>query len=675
MVLYEMLTGRRCFEGETVSDTLAAVLRADIDWAALPHETSPSVYRVLQRCLARDPKVRIHDIADARLEMDEAPQVVVGTATPSTPKRQRAIPWILATVFGLIAAVALIRFPRERHAPPPVVRVSKVLKGVRATGDTLAISPDGAIVAFWAWDPLTQGRLMLWRIEDGEVRPFGGAEDFGIPFFSPDGQWLGTVGARIRKTALSGPAFVDVAKAPEQFAGACWTPSGEIVLGREDGGLLAVSAAGGELRDLTKPEKPGVSHRFPHVLPGGETLLFTIAGPKGNSAAVLPIRKGKPSSPIREVLANAEAAQFVPPGYLVFWTGSGPPLAAPFDLSSLAVTGPAAPALGGASGASYDDTSWLTVSATGTVAYVPRMSLRSLQRLVWVERSGAEVPLDLPAAEYTDPGISPDGASISYGIVGDRSQQVWVHNLKSGASTRLTFETTRNMAPVWTPDGLRATYGIGRGAVLSRSADGTGLPVTLSPENLRFSLPSSWSPDGKTLAMQTWNGTSLDLTLLRCDEAGGAKGPCRLEKLDSTDAFESLPQFSRDGRYLAYASNDSRRSEIYVRAFPGPGGKWQVSTAGGSEPRWSRDGRELFYRIGDALMAVPVGASPGSFGAPKRLFEAPYADVGGVVDYDVGPDGRFLFMKPVETGHDLTLELVLNWPTELARLAPPEAKK
>ena len=662
-----------------MSDTLAAVLRADTDWAALPRETPASVRRVLQRCLVRDPKLRIHDVADARLEMDEAPLALQPTGTALAPSWRRAIPWSIAAVFGLVAAAAFLRSSRDGQAlPPPVVRVSKVLKGIRATGDSLAISPDGTNVAFWAWDPSTQGGVMLWRMESGEVRPMGNAGEVGMPFFSPDNQWLGIVGARIRKTVLSGTDLVEVAKGPraEDISSACWTPSGEMVLGRLNGGLVAVPAAGGELYDLTKPETPGVSHRFPHVLPGGKALLFTISGPKGEVAAVLPFSGGKAVGPIREILPNAEAAQFVAPGHLVFWRGTGPPLAVPFELSKLTVTGPAAAVLGGPNGASYDRSSYLAVSATGTVAYAPRTSERSVTRLVWVDRSGAEAPLDLPAAEYIDPGISPDGASISYAMGGERSQQVWAHNLKSGASTRLTFEATKSMAPVWTPDGLRTTYCVNAtGAVVSRSADGAGIPVTLSPENAKFSYPSSWSLDGKTLAMQTWTGTSYDVTLLRCEEAGGTKGPCRFEKLESTEATEWLPQFSRDGRYLAYTSNESGRSEIYARAFSGPSGKWQVSTAGGTEPRWSRDGKELFYRIGNALMAVPVGASPGSFGAPKRLFEAPYADIGGVDDYDVAPDGRFLFMKAVETIQDLTLELVLNWPTELARLAPPEARK
>jgi eukaryotic-like serine/threonine-protein kinase len=680
-VLYEMLTGRRCFEGETVSDTLAAVLRADIDWTALPRDTPPSVRRVLQRCLERDPKLRLHDVADARLEMDETVPVPEQQSAVAVSTWKRLIPWALVTVLAFVVAAALLRSSRASRRPaPPVVRVSKVLKGVRGTGDTLAISPDGTVVAFVAWDPLTQGRLMLWRMEDGEVRPFGGGGARGKPFFSPDGQWLGIVGARIRKAALSGADIVDVAQAPSDVIyGACWTPSGEIVIGRSHGGLVVVSAAGGELRDLTKAD-PGFSHCFPQVLPGGRALLFTVSGPKGDLAAVVPISKGKAAGPVREVLSNAEYAQFVPPGHLVFWRGSGPPLAAPFDLQSLSVTGPAAPVLGGASGADYDGSSWLAVSATGTLAYAPHIQVPSLQRLVWVDRSGAEVPLDLPAAEYVDPGISPDGASISYGIAGERSQQIWIHNLKTGASTRLTFERTRHFAPVWTPNGLRTTYCVFETrAVVSRPADGTGLPVTLSPENVKesvlSSLPVSWSPDGRTLAMQTWNGTALGLTLLRCDEAGGVKGPCRFEKLQSADVSEGLPQFSRDGRYLAYVSNESGHNEIYARAFPGPGGKWQVSTAEGTEPRWSRDGRELFYRAGNALMVVPVGSSPGSFGAPKKLFEAPYADVGDVIDYDVGPDGRFLFMKPVEASRELTLELVLNWPTELARQAPPERKK
>ena len=241
---------------------------------------------------------------------------------------------------------------------------------------------------------------------------------------------------------------------------------------------------------------------------------------------------------------------------------------------------------------------------------------------------------------------------------------------------RLTFDEVQNMAPVWTPSGGRIVYlADGPGPVVSRSADGAGPPVTLMPTEA-WTFPTSWSPDGKTLAMTSWDPSGLDVSMMRCEEPGGIQGPCRVEKLIATPNNERLPFFSPDGRFLAYLSNESGGEEVYVQTFPGAGGEWQVSTSGGTEPRWSRDGKELFYRSGGALMAVSVATSPGvSFGTPRKLFEAPYADVGGTADYDVGPDGRFLFMKDVGNTANLSLQLVLNWPTELARLAPPGKTK
>jgi len=402
-------------------------------------------------------------------------------------------------------------------------------------------------------------------------------------------------------------------------------------------------------------------------------VLFMIARPNSFTAAVVPFEKGKATGPIREVLSDAQAAQFVAPGHLVFWRGEDL-LAVPFDLSSLTVTGPAAPALG-ASRVSYSESSFLSVSATGTLVYAPRLRELSPRRLVWVDRAGIETPLDVPVREYVDPAISPDGQKITFAVAAAKVQQVWVHELKSGASTRLTFEEALNMAPTWSPDGLRIAYTVAPGtAVVSRLADGSGSPVTIAAEGAS-SFPTSWSPDGKTLAMQSWDG--MDVKLLRCEEGGGTKGPCRLGKWVATGANEHLPYFSPDGKYLAYVSDESGREEVYVQPFPDRGGKWQVSSDGGSKPRWARNGKELFYRIGNALMAVPVGSSSRPFGVPKKLFEAVYAtsEIGSVGDYDVGPDGRFLFMKPMESSSRLTLELVLNWPTELARLAQPVAKK
>ena len=409
--------------------------------------------------------------------------------------------------------------------------------------------------------------------------------------------------------------------------------------------------------------------------------MFTIAGGQNSPVvAAVPLSGGSPAGPVREIVSNAEAAQFVSPGHLVHWRGTSF-LALPFDLVSLRVTGPAVPVLGraGAAIVSIDDAKFLAVSATGTLVYSPREQQRSSRRLVWVDRRGGEIPLDLPPRDYYDPSISPEGNRIAITVLEEKSQHVWVLTPKTGALTRLTFGETYNMAPVWTPDGRRIVYVVGEpGAVFSRSADGAGSPVTLSPKEER-SFPTSWSPDGKTLAMLGIGPPEgYGVTTLRCEEAGGVKGPCRVEKLTATKKPEALPYFSPDGRYLAYVSGESGGSEVYVQTFPGPGGKWQVSTAGGTEPRWSRDGKELFYRTrnGDALMAVPVALSPSfSFGAPRKLFEAPYAMVGGVDNYDVAPDGRFLFMKNVEGTSRLSLELVLNWPTELARLAPPGGTK
>ena len=368
-VLYEMLAGRKAFEGETVSDTLAAVLTRDPDWNALPSGTPASVRRVLKRCLDRDPRTRLHDIADARLEMDESPEPVEAESRIPETRWKRAIPWVLSGVLALTAAAALLRPVSRNPAPvPTVIRVSRPLDGINVIGSTIGISPNGTRIAYSTWDETNQLRLMLWRTEESEPRAIAGPGlgGFALPFFSPDGEWLGVVGReKIAKFPISGGDFIDVAERPAEDAiGACWTSGGQIIFGRRTGGLMAVPAAGGELREITRAGAKGVGHRWPQALPGDRALLFTIGGAeKGPPRAVIvAISKGRVDGPIRELVADAEAAQFVPPDHLVFWRGTSF-LAVPFDLSSLSVTGPALPALKGVSGAA----SWLAVSSTGTL--------------------------------------------------------------------------------------------------------------------------------------------------------------------------------------------------------------------------------------------------------------------------------------------------------------------
>ncbi len=594
-VLYEMLTGKRPFGGASVADTLAAIIRDEPEPLEKRTPNAPAPVRwIVDRCLAKERLGRYdstrdlaRDLATCGLYLSETTSGAAAARPLPQPAWRRAAPWALSAILALAAATALLRPTRQSPSPaPPVVRISRPLHGITSVGPALAISPDGTRVVFAAWDPSAGDRLMVWKIEEAETRPIAGSRGYtftkggwGKPFFSPDGEWFGLIGQeKIRKAAFSGGGFVDVAKAPsEETVGACWTPGGQIILGRRSGGLLAVPAAGGELREVTRPGAPGLSHRWPQILPGDRALLFTIAGGQnGPVTAVVPLLRGEPAGPVREIVSDAEAAQFVAPDHLVYWRGTSF-LALPFDLVGLKVTGPAVPVLGGAGAGvvSIDDAKFLAVSATGTLVYAPREQQRSSRRLVWVDRRGGEVPLDQPARDYYDPSISPDGNRIAITVLEEKSQHIWVMTLKTGALTRLTFGDTYNMAPVWTPDGRRIAYVVGEpGTVLSRSADGAGSPVTLSPKEAR-SFPTSWSPDGKTLAM-LGIGTpdGYGITALRCEEPGGVKGPCRVENLTATGNPEIMAYFSPDGRYLAYMSYESGDSEVFVQAFPGAGGKW-----------------------------------------------------------------------------------------------------
>jgi len=356
--------------------------------------------------------------------------------------------------------------------------------------------------------------------------------------------------------------------------------------------------------------------------------------------------------------------------------------AVPFDPQRLTATGAAVPVVEGVLQSTFSGAAQYSVSATGSLVYVSGGVQAAQSRLVWVNRNGAEQPLAVPARTYMFPRLSPDGRRVAVNIA-EQGTQIWLYDLPRDTLTRLTFEGSVNYLPIWTPDGKRIAFQSnkeGPGNIFWQLADGSGGLERLTTSEYTQG-PMSWSRDGQRLAFHEVNpDTQRDIWVLRMGEPSAGPGQVRKAQPFLRTRFDELaPRFSPDGRWLAYISNESGRYEICVQPYPGPGGKWQISTEGGAEPAWNPNGRELFYRSGDKMMSVDIATQPGfAAGKPRMLFEGRYEPAPfPIANYDVAPDGqRFLMVKPSESaeGAPTQINVVLNWFEELKRRVPTGTK-
>ena len=516
-----------------------------------------------------------------------------------------------------------------------------------------------------------QGTTMLYSrsLDSFDSAPIFGTEGAESPFFSPDGLTVGFFAeGKMRKVSVSGgaPSVIAVAGA---VRGGSWGPDGTIVFAPSiTGSLFRVSADGGAVKPLTVVDRKNkeFGHRWPEILPGGKAVLFTIwTGGNFDSAriALISLVTGQK----RVLVDGGYYARYVPPGYLVY-ARAGEVLAVPFDLDRLEVRGRPVPILksvmtnlsfGTAEFASADD---------GTLVYLPGGSQVGDRTLAWVDRKGVHQSLPAPPGGYLTPRISPDGKLVAISLLGN-NLGMWVYDLGRGTLTRLTSEGVIPF-PVWSHDGRQLVYSgtlDDRLNLYRMNADGGGVAERLTT-NEDAQWPGSWSADGQVLAFtEAAPETGYDLMTLRLH------GDHQTQVFLQTASNEYGPNFSPDDHWLAYGSDESGRQEIYVRPFPGPGGKWQISTEGGVEPVWARDGRELFYRNGDKMMAAAIQTAPTLIaGKPRMLFEQHFEKsiFPFEANYDVSPDGkRFLLVVPSEgESTPAQINVVLNWSDELRRL-------
>jgi len=699
-VLFECLTGKRAFAGETITETIAKILESEPDWALLPVDTSPFVRAVLRQCLQKDSTGRLHDIADASIGIQESatrPSELV--AFP----RRFSLWWIAGSVaVGAIAtALIMVAFMKHSQVAPSnlvtraIIRIEpgQWLAGIarqpdfwRPSRTAMAISSDGHFVVYTAIEgsPSSQAipRLYMRRTDQMEAKPIAGTEGGINPFLSPDDRWVGFwAEGKLMKVPVEGGVPAILCDVSPLF-GASWELDNNIVYSPGHFvGLFSVSADGGKPEALTTPDqtKGEVSHRLPYSLPGGKGVLFTIMREGWDtkpSVALLDLKTRRR----RVLMEDAADARYVPTGHLCFLR-RGTLMAVPFDLNSLDVTGQPVPAIANVMQAinstnavyntcagqfSLSDSGWL-VYVTGGV--VPDME----NSLVWVDQRGTAQPIASFKAPFQAPRLSPDGRQIAYLTTGSE-WRLNVYDLTRGTASPLTGEGKSHFA-TWTTDRKRLVFSwwkSGQPNLYWQPSDGSS-PMERLATSEYVQWPGSLTPDGTTLAfVEEYPDTAADIILLDLKSR-------RAAPFLNSRSEERYPVFSPDGRWLAYSSTESGRQEVYVRPFPNPGGKWKLSLEGGTEPLWARNGKQLFYRWQDQVWAVDVRTDAGFTPTkPRLLFEqAGYRMTTPIRCWDISLDGqRFLMVKVDDRKPQPVTEMILvqNWFEELKRLVPTGKK-
>jgi Tol biopolymer transport system component len=684
-VLYEMLSGRRAFEADEIADVLARVLTQQPDWTSLPPTVPAGIVRLFRRCLEKDPKRRLADIADARLDIDEALAQVNDDTTPmptgavreAGSGRQTKVAWAVAAFFAASAlglGISILRRPVLAEAPAyrSTILVQENLSS-RATSHRFKLSPDGRRLAYVALD--ASGRIMLWvRAFDSLAgQPLAGTDDATAPFWSPDSRFIAFFAdQKVKRIGATGGPVTVICDAPastgRRVTPGSWSRDDVIVIPSPDSPTIArVAAAGGGTPSAVTTLAAGgaeTQHGFPFFLPDGRRFLYVAY----NDLVPLGLYVGSlDGQPLVRLMDTASDGQYAN-GSLLFMRGTTL-LAQPFDPARLALTGDAvAVAEGVLTNISFMRAGAFSVSETGALVYQGFGSTggsTGTARLVWSDRAGNQTAVLDERLPYRDLDLSPDGmrASVSRANARDNTSDVWIVGASRGMQTRFTVDATDDFSAIWSPDGADIVFASRRKGHLNlyrKTASGAPREEVLLEDQVD-KTPTSWSSDGKFILYSIAGPqTGPDIWVLPL--AGDRKPFAFLESVSD----ERFAQFSPDGRWVAYAASESGRLEVYVQPFPGPGEKQQISRAGGSYPRWRSDGKELFYHsLDNKLMAATVSAGGGrvDVDAVQPLFDMRAPDGLPRSFYDVAGNGqRFMIVVPDDTA-STPLTLVSNWPT------------
>ncbi|MGH2436429.1 MAG: protein kinase domain-containing protein [bacterium] len=663
-VLFEMLTGAKAFDGASDADVRAAVLLGDLPWASLAG-TPSSLRTLVTYCLVRDRKNRLRHMADVRLFLDSAETGASSVtdqadASPPRPAWLRPVAVGGLTILGLVGGFAVARF-LGRSEPLTAIHLPTAPPSGLAPrlgfGPSVAVSPDGR-TAVYVLESGTHSMLYLKRLDDLEARPIGGTQGGRSPFFSPRGEWVGFYDEddrKLKRVSIGGGEPVVIADADFRV-GAAWAPD-DTILFASNYGLVRVPAAGGTPQPVTKAE--AAQHRWPTLLPGGRVALFTSSAARGTfdqaDIVAVDLNGGSP----KLVLKSAYYPHYAPTGHLIFVQGDSV-VAAPFDPESLAVTGPAVALLKDLWVSSWTGYADFAFSDTGTLVYISGGRQPTRSTLVSVDRTGKARPLLDERRAYRVPRVSPDGRQVAVTLV-DQQVDIWTYDLFRKTLNRLTDSPSWDAFPLWEPGARWMAFSSTRDGLASiyrqdlRNGTVEKLVAARYP-----TYPSSWSPDGRLLAYWEENPeTGLDIWIYSIDS--------RSRKVFLRSPYnESNPEFSPDGRFIAYESGEAGgQTEIYMRPYPEINPRRKVSANGGRSPRWGSNGKELFYRVGGKLMALDIETRPDLLhGAPRELFDGPYGQ------YDALPNGQsFVMVQEMATGDPPTrINFVLNWFEELKRV-------
>jgi eukaryotic-like serine/threonine-protein kinase len=676
-VLYEMLAGRRPFDGDTISDTLASVLKSEPDWTALPQATPAGARALLRRCLEKDPKRRLQAIGDARIAIDEAlasPEPTgdaPAVARAGRPRWREIAAWSLAT--GLAALCLALFAGRPMPVAVPTVR-SSIVAPIHTRYDfpqeksgNLSMSPDGKHITFSLLTRDGDNSLWIRSLDSMEARPMPGTKGGTWPFWSPDGQQVAFfANGKLKRVDLAGSPAITICDAKDGRGGD-WNRDGLILFApNANTGIFSVPASGGTPRQITQIDDQvakETTHRWPRFLPDGRHFLYLAgthsAGIQSETNAVHLAEIGKEGHR-RLVLARSSVTYTT--GHLLY-VRDRVLLAQPFDPDALEMIGDPVPIAEGLVTEAVYFRSIFAASANGDVVFRAGPQAAGAH-LAWFGRDGKEIAKLGETGSFRQVVLSPDGRRAAYGLdeADSGTADIWILDLARGVRSRLTFEPGEEFGPVWSSDGQRIVYTIAavRDDLFLRNSGGGERQGLLQTDHDKQA--TDWSRDGRYLAYNQIEDTNkAGVWILPLAEKDKPR-----PFVETADANEKNGRFSPDGRWMLYTSNESGRDEIYVTPFPGPGAKWQVSTGGASSAWWTQGGKEIVYMGPDlTLWSLAVHASAGIFEVDpaQSLFRASQA-----MAVDVMPDGqKFLLAVRSEEEEEQPLTLVTNWPAGLKR--------